>query len=288
MIDLPPDAWCDKYYQGGEYLKTADAVWGIRSSVYSAIAIRHVVALRAGEPYLTLWPYHWRLLMAELPRIGVNAIEFTSSEALRQEIWLLATRNRYPANSLIHIVIWQEQKSCGKALRHALFQSRMSRALFDCDPRKALRLAPPSEYGIVGGNAGAWSETSIEALAQRSAEEAGLDGACLQLANGRIARVTVGNIFFLLQGGRVVGSSLGTRPDALCDYVREKGLWERLRLKYEEMEGIPQSVIYEALECFVCDAVLGLQPVLSVGTDKRFMRISSIKFAEELRRMTSL
>ncbi|MBQ2322177.1 MAG: hypothetical protein II375_06435 [Bacteroidales bacterium] len=288
MLDLPPDDWCDKYIQDGNYLKTADAVWGVRSSVLTGLALRHVVALRAGEPYLPLWPWHWRLILDELPRIGVSEIEFPTSKDLRDEIWLLATRNRYPANSLAHIVVWQEKLSGGYSLRHAIFQSRRPRPLFDYDPRRSLRLSAPTPLSVVGGNSGVWAEGPIEALAQRNAEDEGLDGACLALENGNLARASIGNIFFLLRGGRVVGSSRGAKPDALCEFAKDSGIWDKFPFHYEEMEGIPQNIVFEAEECFVCDSALGVQPVVSVGTQKRFLRTISARFAEELRSLTSL
>lgn len=288
MVEMPSDAWCKKYICDGNYMPVTDTPWGIRSSIANGLAIRQVVALRAGEPYITLWPWHWRLILAQLPRLGINEMELSTSESLRHEIWLLATRNRYPAHSLAHIVIWLEFLPVGRQLRHAIFQSRLPKSIFDVAPDNPLHLMPPSRLSVVNDTAGSWADTSVESLAISRAKSQQFDGACLTLPNGNLARTTLGNIFFFLPDGCVVGSNRGTRPDALCQFIKDKDLFGHFKFSYEEVEGFSQPIITEALECFICDATLGLRPVMSLGTPKRFRRTAASAMAEELRRLVSL
>ncbi len=288
LVDMPSDSWCKKYICDGNYLPVTNSLWGIRSSTASGLTVRQVVAMRAGEPYITLWPWHWRLILEQLPRIGVSEIEFSTSENLRREIWLLATRNRYPAHSLAHIVIWLEDMPCGRQLRHAIFQSRLPKSIFDISADHPLNLMPPSRLTAVNDTAGSWADATIEALATNRAKTQQCDGACLTLPNGNLARTTLGNIFFFLPGGRVIGSNRGSRPDALCQFVQDKDLFGHFNFKYEEVEGFSQHIITDAVECFICDATIGLQPVMSLGTTKRFRRTATSAMADELRRLVTL
>lgn len=284
LLGEPGDAWCGKYILDGKYHAVEEPLWGVRSSVLSGLVASQAVALRSAEPYITLWPLHWEILAGQLARMGVAEVEFDTSEELRRAIWLLASRNHYPAHSLAHIFVWLEQAATGDAVRSAVFQRKLDKGIMEVVARPLFLLAG-AKVAAVGDGYDPWRDGAVEAVADRTARSQGCDGAALTLADGRLARTTIGNIFFFLPGARVVGVGRNARPDALCRLMFEKRLFDRFKLTYEEHDAIGQTIITEAQECFVCDSALGLQPVMSIGTNKRFFNRVTPTLAEGLRRL---
>lgn len=280
----PQDSWCDKYIWHRRYRAIGEPLWGGRSSAMGGLVLRQVVALRAAEVYLPLWPAHWGLLCEQAALMGFSPSVLGSPTDMRDEIKLLASRNHYPAHSLAHIVLWLDVGGAGLGLDHAIFQSRLDQSPFVVGA-EPLFLLEASASAIVNDGFGSWADAPVETLAAGRARQEALAGACLMLPDRRLARTTLGNIFFIMPGGRVVGVGRNARPDALCRFVREKRLFEQFRMTYEEVDGVGQPIVTEALECFVCDSAIGLRPVMSIGTAKRFYTKTGTAFAAALRDM---
>lgn len=278
------DSWCEKYIWHGRYRPMGEPLWGGRSSAMGGLVLRQVVALRAAEVYLPLWPAHWALLCEQAALLGFSPSDLGTPTDMRDEIRLLASRNHYPAHSLAHIVLWTDVGGLGLGLEHAIFQSRLELSPFNVEV-EPLFLLEASASAIVNDGFGSWADAPVEELAADKARQEALAGACLMLSDRRLARTTLGNIFFVLPGGRVIGVGRNARPDALCRFVKEKRLFERFRMTYEEVDGIGQPTVTEAMECFVCDSAIGLRPVMSIGTAKRFYTKTGAAFAAALRDM---
>ncbi len=288
MVDMPPDNWCANFYLDGKYLPVDNPLWGIRTSLSSGLLSTLHVPMRAGEPYIALWPWLWRSLINAASTIGIPEYQLPSSETLRHEIWLITTRNRYPAHSLIHILLYHDISPLGTHPRYALFQSRLPKSIFDVTSPDALNLLAPTNLATVNPHAGPWADTPVESLARIKAQQQHLDGACLILPDGRLARTTLGNIFLFLPGGHILASRQGATPDALCDFITSNNLFHKFNLHIDYQDGFDNATINAAEECFVCSTSVGLRPVLSLGSTKRFHRNVTLTLAQEVKRAMSL
>ncbi len=275
MIDIP-DNWCDKYYHDGEYHQLSEPLWGIKSSAVGGRFIHEVVPLRANHPYGNLWRDHYMSITKQMGVLGLNDYDIDTSDTILRKIEILASRNKYPAHSLAHIYVWREISASGGVADYAIFQEKRETSIFETDSTRRI-IVNAAEHEVINLAAGEWSDTIVEQVAHQRAmdrerrEMIGIAGACLLRPDRRIARTTIGNIYFI-SSGKIIGVSdgEGARRCILRPHLRD--IAKSLRLNYEEVDGITPPIITNAVECFICDASIGIGRVLRLGEAKTFIQ----------------
>lgn len=274
MIDTP-DNWCGKYYYNGEYRELSEPLWGIKSSAVGGRYIHEVVPLRANHPYGNLWRDHFMSITRQMGILGLNEYDIDTSDTILRKIEVLASRNKYPAHSLAHIYVWREMSASGGVADYAIFQEKRETSVFETDGTRRI-IINAADHEVVNLAAGPWADTIVEQVAHQRAmnrerrEMIGIAGSCLLRPDKRIARTTIGNLY-LISSGKIIGvaEGEGARQCILRPYLKE--VLKDLNLNYEEVDGITPPMMTNAVECFICDAAIGIGRVLRIGEAKTFM-----------------
>lgn len=274
MIDIP-DNWCGKFYHNGEYRELSEPLWGIKSSAVGGRYIHEVVPLRANHPYGNLWRDHFMSITKQMGILGLNEYDIDTSDTILRKIEVLASRNKYPAHSLAHIYVWREMSASGGVADYAIFQEKRETSVFDADDTRRI-IINAAEHEVINLQAGPWADTIVEQVAHQRAmdrerrEMIGIAGACLLRPDQRIARTTIGNLY-LISSREIIGvaDGEGARQCILRPHLKE--VVKSLKLNYEEVDGITPPMMTNAVECFICDAAIGIGRVLRIGEAKTFM-----------------
>ena len=186
----------------------------------------------------------------------------------------------------MEVVVWSDMLNFREKTEYAIFQRRLNHRAFDVIKGSVLHLSLEDKENLrlpqmTADTCGIGR--TIEAYARRRAFNNGLDGACLLNSEGRIARTTAGNIYTVMPDNQVFGVSEigGAKKDAL-----EASLMRILReekLEYIAKPGLDAVTMETATGCFVAGSAIGLKPVVSAGTNKRYFTDSAYRLADRLR-----
>ena len=276
--------YCGRYYYDGAYRELSEPLWSISSSVWRGQRVRMEIPMRGNVPFL--WRDHYVTLVEEIEEAGMDKFSFATSDTLLRYIEVLASKNHYPQNSIMEVVVWTEATGLEERTSFAIFQKRLNHRAFDIVKGEALHLTleDGEEMHLPGRHADIWGiGASIEALAHKKALQMRYDGACVVNADGRIARTSLGNIYTVMTESRIYGVSVegGARRDpveaSLMRIIREESL------HYVALPGLDKETMEEAVGCFVVSSALGLRPVVSAGTGKRYYTDMAYRLADRLR-----
>ncbi len=264
-------------YHGGSYPSVDTPLWGVESSVWRGKVVEEDIALRGNEPYL--FAEHVNLIREKCNAMGIDTLQLPSADEMRERIAKLVHRNNYTPNfTLAHFVLWTERDGETERVDYAIFQSPLRQNVYEYE-QKSLYLRGGDELskicnfhqkGLVNYN------VATEAMLAEMAERKGLDGACVTDSEGRIVRTTLGNIYLMMKGAEVKGVSYshGGMRDAMNDILEIE--LQKSGYKFSRVEGFTADDVRmgnnDVFECFVCGAAVGVRHVMSVGTEKRFMK----------------
>lgn len=259
--------WCGTYFQGGEFYPLSRVLWGVDGSAWRGWTVREVVPMRGNAPYF--WNENFRSLKAKVAHWKMDAYAIPPSDELRRNIELLAHRNRYPAHSLAHIVVWTEGGGISEVTRYAIFQSKLQWDIFGPKPRGLWLASSPS--GLRADNMrGQFPgvDDILEGYAERHAEVSGKDAAVISDSRGRLLRTTMGNLF-VFKSNRIYGVApeSGGVEDPLSAQLQQ--IASRLsNIDVVLEDGLEQEFVFGCQDfgCFVCDSSVGIWPVQSVGS----------------------
>lgn len=277
-------AYCNRYYYDGGYHELTEPLWRHNSSACCGVCVSMEIPMRGNVPFL--WRDHYVTLTANIEEAGMDSFSFVTSDTLLRIIEVLASKNHYPQNSLMRVVVWTDMTQMDGKTEFAIFQQRLSHRAFDVvkgeniyltlEDGNVLRL--PERKADASGIGRA-----IEAFAHRRALAHGCNGACIVNAKGNIARTTLGNIYTIMTDNLICGVGLedGARRDPLEASImrifREEGF------RYEACPGLDTQTMKTATGCFVAGSAIGLRPVVSAGTDTRYYTDMAYRLADRLR-----
>lgn len=281
--EAAPAVWCDRYYHYLEhgFFDLERPFCPYTSSVFGGLFAEQLVPMHGNVPYF--WREHYAQLLDKLQVLGLDTYSCPQSDELRNSIELLAHRNHYPSHSTMHVIAWEYGS---RQADLCVFQERRSNDLFDVisDPLYFVRSSPGRALNCcsldqVGLN------RLVETLSVRDAREAGVNGAVLLGYDGTIRRSTLGNLYLLHSDARLlyVSHNAGSLPDVMEGPLRE--VLSARNLRPQRTDGFTRQMVDEAFECFVCSSQMGLRPVMSLGSGKRFRIETVLRLSSDLREL---
>lgn len=286
--------WCPKYYHAGGFYSVETPLWGIMSSAAYGLVAHQAVPLKNANILDGIWRSYYNAFVRNVEQLGLSKLGLASQEEMRRCFELLCNRNHYPANSVAHVFAWSENSPSGGVTDFAIFQCKYSHGVFDDDGLKHIILEPTKDE-VVNLSAGAWADVTVEALARQKVDVKsridGFDycGMRLNRPDGRIARTTLGNIYFT-RSRNVIGvkEGEGAKPDPLRQFLLQAidELNQEnpggLPITYTEVDGVDDETMKNSGGCFVCDSAVGVVPILRINKintySNELVRIITTKF----------